>query len=59
MARVPINLPFLVPPCFAQGERPVEFDRSVLSLGWSPNCCALEGDARNDDGRPGRVHGWP
>ncbi|MGR3661376.1 MAG: ribonuclease T2 family protein [Paracoccaceae bacterium] len=30
----------------AQGERAGNFDYYVLSLSWSPNWCALEGDAR-------------
>ena len=50
----------------AEGERAGEFDYWVLSLSWSPNWCALEGDARDsrqcDDGRGlgWVVHGlWP
>lgn len=31
----------------AQGDRPGVFDYYVMSLSWSPNWCALEGDARN------------
>ena len=30
----------------AEGEAPGDFDYYVLSLSWSPNWCALEGDAR-------------
>lgn len=30
----------------AQGNRPGVFDYYVLSLSWSPNWCALEGEAR-------------
>jgi ribonuclease T2 len=33
----------------AEGERPGDFDYYVLSLSWSPNWCAAEGDARGDD----------
>ena len=31
----------------AEGERAGSFDYYVLSLSWSPNWCATEGDARN------------
>lgn len=51
---------------FAEGERAGAFDYFVLSLGWSANWCALEGDDRQDpqcdDGRglTWTVHGlWP
>lgn len=33
-------------PALADGERAGDFDYYVLSLSWSPNWCALEGDAR-------------
>jgi ribonuclease T2 len=53
-------------PALADGERAGAFDYYVLSLSWSPNWCALEGDARNsqqcdDDADFGWVlHGlWP
>jgi len=60
-------------PGFADGERAGEFDYYVLALGWSPNWCAREGDARGADqcdaGRgfgwtlhglwPQYAHGWP
>ena len=36
-------------PAMAGGEKPGVFDYYVLSLSWSPNWCALEGDARNSD----------
>ncbi len=36
-------------PARAEGERAGDFDYYVMSLGWSPNWCALEGDARGDD----------
>jgi ribonuclease T2 len=32
----------------ADGEKPGDFDYYVMSLGWSSNWCALEGDARHD-----------
>lgn len=50
----------------ADGEPAGKFDYYVLSLGWSSNWCALEGDARHDPQcNPGRgltwtLHGlWP
>jgi ribonuclease T2 len=56
----------LAAPAFAQGDRPGDFDYFILSLGWSPNWCALEGDARKDDQCDARhdftftLHGlWP
>lgn len=46
-------------PLFAEGERPGEFDYYVLSLSWSPNWCALEGDARDSPQCDAREdHGW-
>jgi len=58
---------------WAEGEQAGDFDYYVLSLSWSPNWCALEGDARDsrqcDDGRgigwvvhglwPQNQYGWP
>jgi ribonuclease T2 len=51
---------------FAEGERAGAFDYFVLSLGWSANWCALEGDDRQDPqcdagrGLTWTVHGlWP
>ena len=36
-----------------------EFDYYVLSLSWSPNWCALEGDAKGSDQcDPKHDHGW-
>ncbi|MEZ5887769.1 MAG: ribonuclease T2 [Paracoccaceae bacterium] len=32
----------------AEGDRAGDFDYYILSLGWSPGWCALEGDARGD-----------
>ncbi|WP_299192955.1 ribonuclease T2 [uncultured Litoreibacter sp.] len=44
---------------FAEGEKAGEFDYYVLALSWSPNWCALEGDARNSDQcDPKHDHGW-
>ncbi|MEO0937756.1 MAG: ribonuclease T2 [Pseudomonadota bacterium] len=43
----------------AEGERAGEFDYYVLALSWSPNWCALEGDARGSDQCHARHdHGW-
>ncbi len=56
----------LASPVFAQNDRAGEFDYYVLALSWTPNWCALEGDARNseqcdpDTGFGFTVHGlWP
>jgi ribonuclease I len=38
---------FLASPAAAKNEIAGEYDYFVLSLSWSPNWCALEGDARN------------
>lgn len=60
-------------PGFAEGERAGDFDYYVMSLSWSANWCALEGDARHDPqcdaGRgltwvlhglwPQKEQGWP
>ncbi|MDW3224447.1 MAG: ribonuclease T2 [Paracoccaceae bacterium] len=49
----------MVLPLAAEGERPGEFDYYVLSLSWSPNWCALEGDARDSPQCEAREdHGW-
>jgi ribonuclease T2 len=43
----------------SDGEKAGEFDYYVLSLSWSPNWCALEGDARKSDQCDARHdHGW-
>jgi ribonuclease T2 len=43
----------------ADGEKAGEFDYYVLSLSWSPNWCALQGDARKSDQCDARHdHGW-
>lgn len=36
----------LASPLAADGEKSGEFDYYVMALSWSPNWCALEGDAR-------------
>ena len=44
---------------FAEGETSGEFDYYVLALSWSPNWCAIEGDARNSPQcDEGEDHGW-
>lgn len=46
-------------PAFSKGEVAGEFDYYVLSLSWSPNWCALEGDARRSPQcTEGSGHGW-
>ncbi len=43
----------------AEGDKPGAFDYYVLSLSWSPNWCAREGDARGSDQCDARHdHGW-
>jgi len=43
----------------AQGEKAGTFDYFVLSLSWSPNWCALEGDARDSPQcDSGTNNGW-
>lgn len=49
MHRLAALLALLAAPAFAEGERAGDFDYYVLSLSWSANWCALEGDARGDD----------
>ncbi|MGJ8621278.1 MAG: ribonuclease T2 family protein [Yoonia sp.] len=46
MFRLLTLLCFLTTPVAAQ-DRAGDFDYYVMSLSWSPNWCALEGDARN------------
>ena len=46
-------------PLAAEGERAGDFDYFVLSLSWSPNWCALEGDARRSPQcHASEDHGW-
>lgn len=46
-------------PAWAEGEKAGAFDYYVLSLSWSPNWCAYEGDARGSDQCDARHdHGW-
>ena len=46
-------------PAQAEGDRPGAFDYYVMSLSWSPNWCALEGDARRSPQcRADSGHGW-
>lgn len=54
-----LALLFLAAPAQAEGEVAGEYDYFVLSLSWSPNWCALEGDARNSPQcENGTNHGW-
>lgn len=49
----------LAVPGLAQNRASGDFDYYVLSLSWSPNWCAYEGDARNSDQCDARHdHGW-
>lgn len=46
-------------PALSDGEKAGKFDYYVLSLSWSPNWCAYEGDARESDQCDARHdHGW-
>lgn len=50
---------FIAGAAWADGEKPGEFDYYVLSLSWSPNWCAYEGDARRSEQCNGEAdHGW-
>lgn len=54
----------LAAPAMAEGERTGDFEYYVLALSWSPNWCALEGEARGaeqcDRGFGWVLHGlWP
>ncbi len=44
-------------PLQADGERAGEFDYYVMALSWSPNWCALEGNARRSP-QCDEDHGW-
>lgn len=50
-------LMFLATAARAEGERAGDFDYYVLALSWSPNWCALEGDAREAE-QCARDFGW-
>ena len=63
---IALCLTIFVTSAHAEGERAGEFDYYVLSLSWSPNWCAREGDARGADQCDARhdygftLHGlWP
>ncbi len=50
---------YIAPAAWAEGERAGDFDYYVLSLSWSPNWCANEGDARGaDQCDPRHDFGW-
>ncbi|NNE51755.1 MAG: ribonuclease T2 [Sulfitobacter sp.] len=49
----------LTTPAAAMGDVPGEFDYYVVSLSWSPNWCAREGDARHSPQcAAGTGYGW-
>ena len=49
----------LAPFAHAEGEKSGEFDYFVLALSWSPNWCAIEGDAKGSPQCHTREdHGW-
>lgn len=51
--------PLFAVAAWAEGERAGDFDYYVLSLSWSPNWCALEGDQRNSSQcDPSEDFGW-
>lgn len=57
--RLIFALLFLTQAAWSDGEPADEFDYYVLSLSWSPNWCALEGDARGSPQcEDGRDLGW-
>ena len=46
-------------PAMAQQHKAGEFDYYVMALSWSPNWCAIEGDAKRSDQCDARHdHGW-
>ena len=50
---------FMSSAALADNNRPGVFDYYVLSLSWSPNWCALEGDARGaEQCDAAEDHGW-
>ncbi|SCZ49323.1 ribonuclease T2 [Epibacterium ulvae] len=53
------SISLLTQPLLAEGERAGEFDYYVLALSWSPNWCAVEGDARDSEQcEPQHDYGW-
>ncbi len=52
-------IPLFTPPALARNEVAGQYDYFVLSLSWSPNWCALEGDARRSPQcADGSGNGW-
>jgi ribonuclease T2 len=46
-------------PALAENDKAGEFDYYVMALSWSPNWCALEGDAKGSDQCAAHHdHGW-
>lgn len=59
MIRILLTLLMVAGAARADGEQPGQFDYYVMALSWSPNWCALEGDARNSEQcDPSLDHGW-
>ena len=57
--RFVLILLMLAVPVWAEGEKAGTFDYYVLSLSWSPNWCAYEGDARGSEQCDARGdYGW-
>jgi len=53
------TIPATTGPASAKGEAAGQFDYYVLSLSWSPNWCAQEGDSRGaDQCDPRHEYGW-
>ena len=57
LLRVLIGFLLLTSAAYAKGERAGEFDYYVMALSWSPNWCALEGEAKGSP-QCAQDHGW-
>ena len=57
LLRVLIGFLLLTSAAHAKGERAGEFDYYVMALSWSPNWCALEGEAKGSP-QCAQDHGW-
>lgn len=57
LLRVVVGFFLLTGAAFAKGERAGEFDYYVMALSWSPNWCALEGEAKGSP-QCEQDHGW-
>lgn len=59
MRRMILSLFLATSAAMADGETAGEFDYYVMALSWSPNWCALEGDAKGSEQCEARHdHGW-